>query len=152
MDDLPAEVLEQVFAHVPMLELLSIQSMVCSRWHAIISRALFLPWKKSYFRFKLRAHEDQPKTPSPKDSPPPLKKNRSQNDLDMKYINFKDSIGNFSNESINPKYHLHPPTEDAAFKLYETFRLETAGPCLITFMATEFAREEKEGQFGLISR
>lgn len=57
--DFPPEILEQIFAHIPMMELLNIHSLVCKTWHQIISRPLFLPWKKSYFRYKLEAHLDE---------------------------------------------------------------------------------------------
>lgn len=153
MEKLPPEVLELVFAHVPMLELLSIESTVCKRWRDIISRPLFLPWKKSYFRLKMDAYEedDQP-SPSPKSSPPPSKRIKNVNDLDMKLAHFKASVGPFSNQSINKQNHLHPPVEDGSASLFEKFRLETAGPWLIQFVATEFAKEAKEGQFELLSR
>lgn len=168
MDRLPPEVLEQIFAHVPMLELLTIMQKVCVTWHDIISRPRFLPWKKSYFRYKLqrfvknKSPEEQAKEKENEDSTPPAKKSKVEydsssedddedynNDNDMKGNEFFQALGKcFSNDYINVKLHLFPPVTEKSKT--DKFRLETAAPWLINFICQEFEKEALENQLELM--
>ena len=53
MDSIPSELLERIFSHISMDDLLKVQSLVCKRWKSVISRELYMPWKKAYYRLKL---------------------------------------------------------------------------------------------------
>ncbi|XP_069187651.1 F-box DNA helicase 1-like [Procambarus clarkii] len=50
---LPTEVLEMVFAHVPLVHLLTIDASVCRYWYTVILNPAFIPWRKFYHRLKL---------------------------------------------------------------------------------------------------
>ena len=56
MDNLAPELLEQIFAHIPLVDLLTVHSLVCRKWRDIIRRKNFLPWKKAYFQYKIQSH------------------------------------------------------------------------------------------------
>ena len=56
MDNLAPELLEQIFAHIPLVDLLTVHSLVCHKWRDIIRRKNFLPWKKAYFQYKIQSH------------------------------------------------------------------------------------------------
>lgn len=49
---LPVELLEAVFAHVGLPDLLLVCSRVCVRWNEVIRNPLFLPQRKRYYRYK----------------------------------------------------------------------------------------------------
>lgn len=51
-DNLPDELLEIIFAQLPMLDLCLNSNRVCCRWNQIISSERFVPWKKKYHRLK----------------------------------------------------------------------------------------------------
>ncbi|KAH0617185.1 hypothetical protein JD844_028988 [Phrynosoma platyrhinos] len=51
MDQLPDEVLREIFALVPAVDLCQNISLVCQRWWRIISDHQFIPWKKLYHRY-----------------------------------------------------------------------------------------------------
>ncbi|XP_028410868.1 F-box DNA helicase 1-like [Dendronephthya gigantea] len=51
-DKLPDEILENIFCQLPLVDLLMNLSLVCKRWHRIISCEKFLLWKKRYYRYK----------------------------------------------------------------------------------------------------
>ena len=51
-DELPDEILENVFCHLPLVDLLMNLSLVCKRWYGIISSEKFLLWKKRYYSYK----------------------------------------------------------------------------------------------------
>jgi len=51
----PPEVLEMIFSHLPLFNLLCTCSRVCKQWHYIISQDKFLKWRKLYFKFKLNS-------------------------------------------------------------------------------------------------
>jgi len=56
---LPPEVLEVVFAHLPLFCLLSTCSIVCKQWHSIITQRKFLQWRKLYYKYKLDPYFDK---------------------------------------------------------------------------------------------
>ncbi|XP_072858554.2 F-box DNA helicase 1 isoform X2 [Pogona vitticeps] len=51
MDQLPDEVLQEIFALMPVVDLYRSLSLVCHRWHRIISDPQFIPWKKLYHQY-----------------------------------------------------------------------------------------------------
>ena len=154
--DLPPEVLENVFVHIPALDLIRTMTMVCHKWRDIILRRRFQPWKKSYFRKKLKQNglkcnynEDDDD-----DDEPPAKKNKDEydlrDDLDWKYQEIRDalneSVEKVWNENINDNQYLHPAKDNPDEKV-EKFRLEIAAPWLINFISEEFKSQEKENLF-----
>ena len=52
----PPEILEKIFAHIPLVDLLTVHSLVSTKWRDVISRANYLPWKKAYYQYKLQPH------------------------------------------------------------------------------------------------
>ncbi|XP_066174984.1 F-box DNA helicase 1 [Sylvia atricapilla] len=54
MDDLPAEILRNIFAFLPVVDLYQNLSLVCHCWREIIQDPLFIPWKKLYHRYLKR--------------------------------------------------------------------------------------------------
>ncbi|KAM4784167.1 F-box DNA helicase 1 isoform 1-T1 [Cyanocitta cristata] len=54
MDDLPAEVLRNIFAFLPVPDLYQNLSLVCHSWREIIRDPLFIPWKKLYQRYLMK--------------------------------------------------------------------------------------------------
>ena len=87
MDKLPPEILERIFSNMPLRDLLMTESLVCKKWHDIIARSKFLPWRKSYHQYKImtnlgkeevieevinkkKAKEIETKSPKPSKSPP----------------------------------------------------------------------------------
>ncbi|TRZ10991.1 hypothetical protein HGM15179_016105 [Zosterops borbonicus] len=54
VDDLPAEILRNIFAFLPVLDLYQNLSLVCHCWREIIQDPLFIPWKKLYHRYVKR--------------------------------------------------------------------------------------------------
>ncbi|XP_005039073.2 PREDICTED: F-box DNA helicase 1 [Ficedula albicollis] len=56
MDDLPAEILRNIFAFLPVLDLYQNLSLVCHYWREIIRDPQFIPWKKLYHHY-LRGEE-----------------------------------------------------------------------------------------------
>ena len=163
MDSMPNEILELIFAHIPMTDLFKVHSLVCKNWKDVISRELYMPWKKSYYRYKVVSVQNLSKIKSGKPTTPPAKKskieykddsddtddnddvNNDVSSLDMKLKSLYGQMGAFSNYCINIKNHLHPPVTDS--KVADKFRLETAAPWLINFVRNEFEREDKLGQF-----
>ena len=150
MDRLPPEVLEQIFAHVPLIELLVIMQNVCKTWYEIISRPKFLQWKKSYYRYKLDKYvrkknfvkksveksddqfsDNEIKSPEAKKAKfDPEIENESDTDeseCDLMVNFFKDKMKEpYANEFICPKFHLFPKTQENS-SAKDTFRLETSG-------------------------
>ena len=51
-DKFPDEILENIFCQLPLIDLLTSLSLVCKKWHRIISGEKFLLWKKRYYRYK----------------------------------------------------------------------------------------------------
>ncbi|XP_062990676.1 F-box DNA helicase 1 [Elgaria multicarinata webbii] len=51
IDQLPDEVLWEIFSLVPALDLYRTLSLVCRRWQRIISDPKFIPWKKLYHQY-----------------------------------------------------------------------------------------------------
>ncbi|KAM9028804.1 F-box DNA helicase 1 isoform 1-T1 [Ara ararauna] len=51
IDMLPVEVLRNIFAFLPVIDLYQNLSLVCHRWRDIVSDPLFIPWKKLYHRY-----------------------------------------------------------------------------------------------------
>uniref|UniRef100_A0A673MZN2 F-box DNA helicase 1 n=1 Tax=Sinocyclocheilus rhinocerous TaxID=307959 RepID=A0A673MZN2_9TELE len=52
VQDLPEEVLREVFAHLPADDLYRNISLVCHHWRAVVMDPQFLPWKKLYCRYR----------------------------------------------------------------------------------------------------
>ncbi|XP_040401634.1 F-box DNA helicase 1 isoform X1 [Cygnus olor] len=52
--DLPAEVLRNVFAFLPVTDLFQSVSLVCHCWRDVVSDPLFIPWKKLYHRYLMK--------------------------------------------------------------------------------------------------
>uniref|UniRef100_A0A8C1X9D1 F-box DNA helicase 1 n=1 Tax=Cyprinus carpio TaxID=7962 RepID=A0A8C1X9D1_CYPCA len=57
VQDLPEEVLREVFAHLPADDLYRNISLVCRHWRAVVMDPQFLPWKKLYCRYRKRQNE-----------------------------------------------------------------------------------------------
>eukprot|EP00057_Strongylocentrotus_purpuratus_P014278 XP_011668752.1 PREDICTED: F-box only protein 18 [Strongylocentrotus purpuratus] len=55
---LPDEILENILGQLPILDMCLTASSVCKRWHSIISRELFTPWKKRYHQMKKVQNDD----------------------------------------------------------------------------------------------
>ena len=51
-NEMPDELLENVFFQLPLVDLLMSLSLVCKRWYQIISGEKYLFWKKKYYRYK----------------------------------------------------------------------------------------------------
>ncbi|XP_029142732.1 F-box DNA helicase 1-like, partial [Protobothrops mucrosquamatus] len=51
LEELPDEVLQEIFALVPIVDLLQNLCLVCQRWKRIISDMKFIPWKKLYYQY-----------------------------------------------------------------------------------------------------
>ncbi|XP_032077808.1 F-box DNA helicase 1 [Thamnophis elegans] len=51
MEKLPDELLQEIFALVPLVDLLQNLCLVCRRWKCIISDVKFIPWKKIYYQY-----------------------------------------------------------------------------------------------------
>ena len=51
-DRLPDEVLQHIFCHLPLLDVLLNSNRVCTRWNNIISNPKFMKWKKRYHKMK----------------------------------------------------------------------------------------------------
>ncbi|XP_068045450.1 F-box DNA helicase 1 [Anomalospiza imberbis] len=54
MDDLPPEILRNIFAFLPVLDLYQNLSLVCRCWREIIRDPRFIPWKKLYHQYLKR--------------------------------------------------------------------------------------------------
>ena len=159
LNQLPNEVLEHVFCHIPCQDLMRTMRIVCRRWNDIIVRRRFQPWKKSYFRYKVGENGRGLIGESDNDDEPPKKKNKKkepslQLDLDWKIEELKKAMSNVTsvwNEKINGNQYLHPPKAvngDADVN----FRLEIAAPWLVKFISEEFSQFEKEGNFKQIDK
>ncbi|XP_016299536.1 F-box DNA helicase 1-like isoform X1 [Sinocyclocheilus anshuiensis] len=57
VQDLPEEVLREVFAHLPADDLYRNINLVCHHWRAVVMDPQFLPWKKLYCRYRKRQNE-----------------------------------------------------------------------------------------------
>ncbi|XP_059366881.1 F-box DNA helicase 1-like isoform X1 [Carassius carassius] len=57
VQDLPEEVLREVFAHLPADDLYRNISLVCHHWRAVVMDPRFLPWKKLYCRYRKQQNE-----------------------------------------------------------------------------------------------
>ncbi|XP_070610692.1 F-box DNA helicase 1-like [Erythrolamprus reginae] len=51
LEKLPDEILQEIFALVPVVDLLQNLCLVCRRWKRIISDMRFIPWKKIYYQY-----------------------------------------------------------------------------------------------------
>ncbi|CAH3113056.1 unnamed protein product [Pocillopora meandrina] len=49
---LPAEIMENIFCQLPMVDLMLNCALVCHQWYNVISQDSFIPWKKKYFLLK----------------------------------------------------------------------------------------------------
>ncbi|KFP81626.1 F-box only protein 18, partial [Acanthisitta chloris] len=54
IDDLPVEVLRNIFAFLPVTDLYQNLSLVCHCWREIIRDPLFIPWKKLYHQYLMK--------------------------------------------------------------------------------------------------
>ncbi|XP_050181410.1 F-box DNA helicase 1 isoform X2 [Myiozetetes cayanensis] len=54
LDELPVEVLRNIFAFLPVTDLYQSLSLVCRCWRDIVRDPLFIPWKKLYHQYLLR--------------------------------------------------------------------------------------------------
>ncbi|KFQ70529.1 F-box only protein 18, partial [Phaethon lepturus] len=54
IDELPVEVLRNIFAFLPVTDLYQNLSLVCCCWKEIVSDPLFIPWKKLYHRYLMK--------------------------------------------------------------------------------------------------
>ena len=50
---LDEKILEQILSHIPVQELMTVQTLVCRKWYKVITKPHFLPWKKAYLQYKL---------------------------------------------------------------------------------------------------
>ena len=159
-EDLPNEVLEHVFCHIPCQDLMRTMRIVCRRWNDIIMRRRYVPWKKAYFRYKLGENgKEIIFGESDDDDEPPKKKNKKkepslQQDLDWKFEELTKAMSDVTScwsPRIHGTWYLHPPRDvngDADVK----FRLEIAAPWLVKFISEEFGFLEKEGNFRQIDQ
>ncbi|XP_070559585.1 F-box DNA helicase 1-like [Ptychodera flava] len=53
-EDLPPEVIENIFSQLPMIDLCLNVNRVCRQWNDIISDCKFMPWKKTYHKLKAK--------------------------------------------------------------------------------------------------
>ncbi|XP_053111570.1 F-box DNA helicase 1 isoform X3 [Hemicordylus capensis] len=51
IDQLPDEILREIFALAPAIDVFQNISLVCHRWHLIVSDPQFIPWKKLYLQY-----------------------------------------------------------------------------------------------------
>ncbi|XP_032842653.2 F-box DNA helicase 1 isoform X1 [Tyto alba] len=54
IDELPVEVLRNIFAFLPVTDLYQNLSLVCHCWREIVNDPLFIPWKKLYHRYLMK--------------------------------------------------------------------------------------------------
>uniref|UniRef100_A0A8B9MDR6 F-box DNA helicase 1 n=1 Tax=Accipiter nisus TaxID=211598 RepID=A0A8B9MDR6_9AVES len=54
IDELPVEVLRNIFAFLPVTDLYQNLSLVCRCWRDIVNDPLFIPWKKLYHRYLMK--------------------------------------------------------------------------------------------------
>ncbi|KFP74965.1 F-box only protein 18, partial [Apaloderma vittatum] len=54
INELPVEVLRNIFAFLPVTDLYQNLSLVCRCWKEIVSDPLFIPWKKLYHRYLMK--------------------------------------------------------------------------------------------------
>ncbi|KFV55810.1 F-box only protein 18, partial [Gavia stellata] len=54
IDELPVEVLRNIFAFLPVTDLYQNLSLVCHCWREIVSDPLFIPWKKLYHQYIMK--------------------------------------------------------------------------------------------------
>ncbi|XP_010145668.1 PREDICTED: F-box only protein 18, partial [Eurypyga helias] len=54
INDLPVEVVRNIFAFLPVTDLYQSVSLVCHCWREIVSDPLFIPWKKLYHRYVMK--------------------------------------------------------------------------------------------------
>ncbi|XP_054668996.1 F-box DNA helicase 1 isoform X2 [Grus americana] len=54
IDELPVEVLRNIFAFLPVTDLYQNLSLVCHCWREIVRDPLFIPWKKLYHRYLMK--------------------------------------------------------------------------------------------------
>ncbi len=169
MDSLPPEILEHIFAHMPMLDLITVQSLVCKKWRDIIARDNFLPWKKSYFYYKmndLNRNMDGYASPvidvSDGETSPNAKRVKLSESDDREEersknrgnVAVKSSLllrrigeaGSFENNFIKAEFHLNPPVLERNNEP-EYFRLETGLPWLIDFVVNEFTGNDNDEHF-----
>jgi hypothetical protein len=162
MDQLPPEILEQIFAHLPLIDLLTVESLVCKQWRGIVMRPRFMPWKKSYFHLKKTSKNGDPfvKYESENESPgPPFKKRKVlcekknyEKSLTWKCEDFSHRMkeaGSYRGKLINIDQHLNPPIDPADAKHFDErkFRLETALPWLVSLIRDEYEKNAKEQVF-----
>ncbi|XP_068025390.1 F-box DNA helicase 1 isoform X1 [Melanerpes formicivorus] len=57
IDELPVEILRNIFALLPVTDLYQNLSLVCHSWREIIKDPLFIPWKKLYHRYLMKEDE-----------------------------------------------------------------------------------------------
>ena len=50
---LPTEIIEEIFYHIPIPDLLRNTSLVCRRWHSIIAASTFSTYRKNYYKYKI---------------------------------------------------------------------------------------------------
>ena len=152
-DSLPNEMIEQVFASVPLMDLLRVCSLVCRRWKDIIWRPEFVPWKKAYFRYKRLPFEQQ--TRGKNSDEPPTKRRRleagagRQDDEDepdepvWKHLELFAEFNHpgflHSNDWINAESSLLRQP-----KAGPTLTLETLLPSLVFFAAKKFEKSSKK--------
>lgn len=159
-DHLPNEMIEQIFASVPLMDLFRVCSLVCRRWRDIIVRPEFVPWKKAYFRYKRLPQEDSSPIVIP--SEPPAKKRRLLDEDDdpdddddepdepvWKHIGLFDEFRSpdflHQNDWINPDSSLLRHVKSGT-----PLTLETLLPSLVVFTAKKF--EKSSNKFVQIHR
>ncbi|KFQ20469.1 F-box only protein 18, partial [Merops nubicus] len=54
MEELPVEVLRNIFAFLPVTDLYQSLSLVCRCWREIVRDPLFIPWKKLYHQYLMK--------------------------------------------------------------------------------------------------
>lgn len=50
---LPTEIIEEIFYHIPIPDLLRNTSLVCKQWHSIIAASSFSTYRKDYYKYKI---------------------------------------------------------------------------------------------------
>ncbi|XP_048879714.1 F-box DNA helicase 1 isoform X1 [Brienomyrus brachyistius] len=57
LGDLPEEVLRMVLVHLPAEDLYCSACLVCHRWRDVVRDPMFVPWKKMYFRYRMKERQ-----------------------------------------------------------------------------------------------
>ncbi|TRY61427.1 hypothetical protein TCAL_16310 [Tigriopus californicus] len=126
MQHLPNEILELIFVHLSIEDLLLSVALVCTKWRDLVQNVHVLPWKKACHRFIRRL--------------PP--ENHSSTPLEA----FSDVINNplsikqytFANKEVNPDVVVNKTIYTLFMDPNQVLHLELALPWLVTYLSARF--------------